>query len=65
MSQNYKPTEGFKPKPIINQHFGRQGHIQPNSRIKKKPVDRNNLGQSEGSWKANQHTFYRCDVEFA
>lgn len=49
MSQNYKPTKGFQPKPINHQHFGRQGHVQPNPRIAPKlqenPVDRNNLGQ--------------------
>ena len=49
MSKNSKPTEGFQPKPMNNQHFGRQGHIQPNPRIAPKlqenPVDRNNLGQ--------------------
>lgn len=33
MSQNYKPTKGFQPKPINHQHFGRQGHVQPNPRI--------------------------------
>ena len=49
MSKNSKPTEGLQPKPMNNQHFGRQGHIQPNPRIAPKlqenPVDRNNLGQ--------------------
>lgn len=58
MSKNYKPTEGFQPKPT-NQHFGRPGHVQPNPRITPKlqenPVDRNNLGQGGGSCKANQH----------
>ena len=49
MSKNSKPTEGFQPKPMNNQNFGRQGYIQPNPRIAPKlqenPVDRNNLGQ--------------------
>jgi hypothetical protein len=52
MSQNYKPTKAFQPKPINHQHFrrqGQQGHVQPNPRIAPKlqenPVDRNNLGQ--------------------
>ena len=60
MSQNSKPTKGFQPKPINHQHFGGQGHVQPNPRIapklQKNPVDRNNLGQGGGSCKANQHT---------
>ena len=60
MSKNYKPTEGFQPKPT-NQHFGRPGHVQPNPRIASKlqenRVDRNNLGQGGGSCKANQHPF--------
>jgi hypothetical protein len=33
MSKNFKPTEGFQPKPMNNEHFGRQGHqgyVQPN-----------------------------------
>jgi hypothetical protein len=25
-----QPTKGFQPKPINHQHFGRQGHVQPN-----------------------------------
>ena len=60
MSKNYKPTQGFQPKPVNHPHFGRQGHVQPNPRIAPKlqetPVDRNNLGQGGGSYKANQHT---------
>lgn len=60
MSQNSKPTEGFQPKPINHQHFGRQGHqghVQPNPRIAPKlqenPVDRNNLGQ--GNCRSSNH----------
>lgn len=60
MSQNAKPTEGFQPKRINNQHFGRQGqqgHVQPNPRIAPKlqenPVDRNNPGQ--GSCRSSNH----------
>lgn len=53
MSQNSKPTEGFQPKPINHQHFGRQGQVQPNPQIAPKlqenPVDRNNLGQCRSS----------------
>lgn len=60
MSKNSKPTDGFQLKPRSHQHFGRQGHVQPNPRIAPKlqenPVDRNNLGQGGGSCKANQHT---------
>jgi len=33
MSKNYKPTEGFKPKPIMNKHLGHLGQRQPNLRI--------------------------------
>lgn len=59
MSQNSKPTKGFQPKPINHQHFGRQGHVQPNlliaPKLKENPVDRNNLGQG-GGCKANQYT---------
>jgi len=60
MSQNSKPTEGFQPKPINHQHFGRQGHqghVQPHPRIAPKlqenPVDRNNLGQ--GNCRSSNH----------
>jgi hypothetical protein len=57
MSQNSKPTKGFQPKPINHQHFGRQGHVQPNPRIAPKlqenPVDRNNLGQ--GNCRSGNH----------
>ena len=35
MSQNSKPTKGFQPKPMNHQHFGRQGHVQPNPRSTK------------------------------
>ena len=44
-----KGNKGFQPKPINHQHFGRQGHVQPNPRIAPKlqanPLNRNNLGQ--------------------
>ena len=57
MSQNSKPTKGFQPKPINHQHFGRQGHVQPNPRIAPKlqenPVDRNNLEQ--GNCRSSNH----------
>ncbi len=57
MSKNYKPTDGFQPKPIIPPHFR---YVQPNPRMAPKlqenPVDRNNLGQGGGSCRANQHT---------
>jgi hypothetical protein len=57
MSQNSKPTKGFQPKPINHQHFGRQGHVQPNPRIAPKlqenPVDRNNRGQ--GNCRSSNH----------
>nr|QYB19239.1 hypothetical protein [Climaconeis cf. scalaris]QYB19338.1 hypothetical protein [Climaconeis cf. scalaris] len=62
MSKNYKPTDGFQPKPTpkIHQYSGRQGHqghIQPNPRIAAKlqenPVNRNNPGQ--GSYRSSNH----------
>jgi len=60
MSKNSKPTDGFQPKPMIHQYFGRQGHeghVQPNPRIAPKlqenPVDRNNPGQ--GSCRSSNH----------
>ena len=56
MSKNSKSTEAFQPKLIIHQ----QGYVQLNPRIAPKlqenPVDRNNLGQGGGGYKANQHT---------
>ena len=61
MSQNSKTTEGFQPKPINHQHFGRQGHqghVQSNPRIAPKlqenPADRNNLGQ--GNCRSSNHS---------
>jgi hypothetical protein len=57
MSQNYKPTKAFQPKPINHQHLGRQGHVQSNPRIAPKlqenPVDINNLGQ--GNCRSSNH----------
>ena len=57
MSQNSKPTNGFQPKPMNHQHFGRQGHVQPNPRIAPKlqenPVNRNNPGQ--GNCRSSNH----------
>lgn len=54
MSQNSKPTNGFQPKPMNHQHFGRQG---PNPRIAPKlqenPVNRNNPGQ--GNCRSSNH----------
>lgn len=57
MSKNSKPTEGFQPKPMNNEHFERQGHVQPNPLISPKlqenQVDRNNLRQ--GSCRSSNH----------
>nr|QYB19051.1 hypothetical protein [Climaconeis cf. scalaris] len=58
MSKNYNPTDGFQPKPRINQHFGRQerqGYVQPNARIAPKLQENHLNNPGQGSCRSSNH----------